>query len=254
MSLLALQRDFRAWLIIGESCEAAKFGAAARAGLGVYQNNYRAQLVACLEDAYARVKAWLGDEPFLAATIAHIEQTHPRDWSLDRYGHDFAETLRTRYPQDPEVAELAWLDRTLADVLVAPDANPLEPDQLAIVDWEHAVLRLTPSLRLGRLTTNSAAIWSALSAGTVPPSVEQLPTPATLLVWRQGFTSCFRTLDGRETQAIEHVRAGRTFGALCANLVGSEGEEAGVRIAGTWLAQWLREGLLVGVEAHRAAE
>jgi hypothetical protein len=248
MSLLALQRDFRAWLITGESSEAAKFGAAARAGLGVYQNNYRAQLVACLEDAYARVKAWLGDEAFLAAAIAHIEQTPPGDWSLDRYGHDFAQTLRTRYPQDPEVSELAWLDRTLSDVLVAPDADPLTPDQLANIDWEHAVLHLRPTLRLGRLTTNSAAIWSALSAGTLPPSVEQLPVPATLLVWRQGFTSCFRTLDEREGQAIEHVRAGRTFGALCTSLVEAEGETEGVKVAGTWLAHWLREGLLAGIE------
>ena len=247
MSLRALQRDFRAWLITGENCEAAKFGAAARAGLDVYQNNYRAQLVAVLEDAYVRVKAWLGDDAFLDAAKAHIDRAPPCDWSLDHYGRDFAETLRARYPQDPEVAELAWLDRTLADVFVAPDADPLEPDQLATVEWEHAVLRLAPSLRLGRLTTNSAAIWSALSAGTQPPGAVLLPAPATLVAWRQGFTSSFRSLDEREAQAIEHVRAGRTFGALCAELVEAVGETEGVKTAGTWLAQWLREGWVVGV-------
>ncbi len=246
MNLLELQRDFRAWLIGGEVEQAAKFGVAARAGLGVYQNNYRAQLVACLQDAYARVKAWLGDEVFLAAAIDYIERTSPSDWTLDRYGQDFAQTLRTRYPQDPEVAELAWLDRTLADVLVGPDTNPLQQDELANVDWEHAVLRLTPTLRLGRVTTNSAAIWSALSASTQPPSVARLAGPATLLVWRQGFTSCFRSLDEREVEAIEHVRAGGTFGALCATLVETVGETEGVKIAGAWLAQWLREGLVVG--------
>jgi Putative DNA-binding domain len=247
MSLLERQRDFRAWLITGESSEAAKFGAAARAGLGVYQNNYRAQLVACLEDAYARVKAWLGDEAFLAAAIDHIDRTPPSDWTLDRYGRNFGETLRARYPQDPEVAELAWLDRTLSDVLVGPDADPLEESQLASVDWEHAVLRLTPTLRVGRSMTNAAAIWSALSAGKVPPNVEQLASPATLMVWRQGFTSCFRTLDEREAEAIERIRAGGTFGALCAKLVETDGETEGVKVAGTWLAAWLREGLVVDV-------
>lgn len=247
MSLLELQRDFGAWLITGEEDEAGKFGTAARAGLGVYQNNYRAQLVACLEDAFARVKAWLGDDAFLAAAIDHIERTPPCHWTLDRYGQDFAETLSARYPDDPEVAELACLDRMLGDVLVGPDADPLDTDELATADWDRAVLHLTPTLRLVRLTTNSAAIWSALSAGTLPPAVERLTAPAMLLVWRQGFTSCFRTLDEREAQAIEHVRASRTFGALCAKLVEAEGESEGVRIAGTWLAQWLREALLVRV-------
>jgi hypothetical protein len=249
MSLLARQRDFRAWLIGGEASAAMKFGAAARAGLGVYQNNYRAQLVACLEDAYARVKAWLGDEAFLAAAIANIERTPPGEWSLDRYGHDFAETLRERYPHDPEVAELAWLDRTLADVLVAADADPLQAHQLENVDWERAVLQFTPTLRIARVTTNAAAIWSALTANTQPPAMQRLRVPATLLVWRQGFTSCFRTLDRREAAAIEHFRAGGTFGALCATLVQSEGEAEGVQLAGTWLAQWLREGLLVALGA-----
>jgi hypothetical protein len=76
--------------------------------------------------------------------------------------------------------------------------------------------------------------------------VELLSAPATLLVWRQHFTSCFRTLDEREAWAVEHIRAGRTFGTLCASLVEKEGEAEGVKIAGTWLAQWLREGLIVG--------
>jgi hypothetical protein len=245
MSLLALQRDFRAWLIGADENAAAKFGAAAHAGLGVYQNNYRAQLVACLEETYARVKAWLGDDAFLAAAIDHIDRTPPSDWTLDRYGHDFPETLRTCYPNDAEVAELAWLDRSLADAFVGPNVETLEAMPLQGADWDHAVLRLTPTLHLGHMTTNAAAIWSALSAGSTPPSVA-LPR-STLLVWRREFTSCFRTLDDQETRAIELCRNGRTFGELCAMLVDGNGEAEGVKIAGTWLAQWLRERLVVAV-------
>jgi hypothetical protein len=246
MSLITRQRDFRAWLITGDEDIAASFGAAARAGLGVYQNNYRAQLVACLEDTYARVKAWLGDDAFLAAAIDHIEHSPPCDWTLDRYGQDFAETLRRRYPNDPEVAELAWLDRSLADAFVGPDAATLEAIPPDGVDWDHAVLCLTPTLRLRHMTTNCAAIWSALSAGAAPPCAA--PTRATVLVWRRQFTACFRSLDDREAQAIEHVRNGRTFGELCAMLVEADGEADGVKIAGTWLAQWIRERLVVAVK------
>ena len=49
MSLLALQRDMRAWLICEDTPAAKRLGVDAAAGLRVYQNNYRAQLVACLE-------------------------------------------------------------------------------------------------------------------------------------------------------------------------------------------------------------
>ncbi len=245
MSLLAVQRDFRAWLLSADEDIAANFGAAAHAGLGVYQNNYRAQLVACLEETYARVKGWLGDDAFLGAAIEHIERAPPCDWTLDRYGQEFAETLGRRYPHDPEIAELAWLDRSLADAFSGPDAETLEAMPLESVDWNHAVLVLTPTLHLGHMTTNAAAIWSALSGGAVPPSVER--TSTTLLVWRREFTSCFRTLDEHEAQAIEQLRNGRTFGEVCAMLVEANGEADGVKLAGTWLAQWLRERLIVAV-------
>lgn len=245
MSLLARQHEFRGWLITGDEDIAASFGAAARAGLGVHQNNYRAQLIACLEDTYARVKAWLGDEAFLAAAIDHIEHSPPCDWTLDRYGLDFIETLRRRYPNDPEIAELAWLDRSLADAFVGPDAATLEAIPSEGVDWDRAVLCLTPTLQLRHMTTNSAPIWSALSAGAAPPSVA--PSSATVLVWRREFTACFRSLDDHEAQAIEHARNGRTFGELCAMQVLANGEADGVKIAGAWLAQWIRERLVVAV-------
>lgn len=249
MTLLALQRDVRNWLTTGAESVADRFGPGSRAGLGVYQNNYRAQLVACLAETFARVQAWLGDEAFLAAAAEHIDASPPNDWTLDRYGREFAHTLRVRYPQDPEVAELAWLDRALADAFVGQDAEAVSAHSLAAIDWDRAVLRFTPTLQLGQVITNSTAIWSALSAGDIPPTLEPLPQPAAVLVWRKGFTSCFRTLDAVEERAIAHTQSGGTFGALCALLVATAGESAGVKMAGEFLAQWLRDELIVGVDA-----
>ena len=60
MNLLNLQRDFQSWLRT-ESAEAAeRFGAPARAGLAVYLNNYRSQLLACLTESFPAVRAWVG--------------------------------------------------------------------------------------------------------------------------------------------------------------------------------------------------
>ena len=248
MTLLELQRDMRAWLTTGTEDTMFGFETSARAGLDVYQNNYRAQLVACLSETFQRVKAWLGDEDFLAAAVSHIQSSPPSNWTLDHYGRNFAESLLARYAGDPEVAELAWLDRALADAFVGPDIEPVPPHSLAAIDWDRAVLRFTPTLQIGHVLTNSTMIWSALSAGSTPPAVERLPNATAALVWRKEFTSCFRTLTSKEARAVAHIQSGASFGALCAMLVTTEGEIAGLKMAGEFLAQWLRDGLIVRVD------
>jgi ribosomal protein L11 methylase PrmA len=245
MTLLSLQREMRAWLT-GDEKAASCFGAAARAGLAVYQNNYRAQLMTCLTDKFERTMAWLGDDAFRFAAVQHIDETSPHDWTLDNYGSDFPQTLQALYPNDLEVAELAWLDLALAAAFVGPDSKPVSSQSLTTIDWHRAVLQFTPTLRIGHALTNSTAIWSALSSSKTPPPVVALPQPVIVLVWRKQMTSCFRTLDANESAAIAHVRHGGTFGALCSMLVATEGDAEGVRIAGELLAQWLRDELVVG--------
>jgi Putative DNA-binding domain len=247
MTLLALQRDMRTWLTTGTQSAAARFEPSALTGLGVYQNTYRAQLVACLEETFQRVKTWLGEDEFLAAAAQQIETSPPSDWTLDRYGRDFPQTLRARYPQDPEVAELAWLDRALADTFAGPDVEPASLRSLATIDWDRAVLQLTPTLIVGQVLTNSPAIWSALSAEHMPPVVATLSKPAAVLVWRNGFTPCLRTLDSTEERALAHTRSAGTFGALCAMFVATVGDSEAAKAAGELLAQWLRDGLIVAV-------
>ena len=45
------------------------------------------------------------------------------------------------------------------------------------------------------MTTNAAAIWTALSQSETPPAVALLPAPATILIWRHDLTPSFRTLE-----------------------------------------------------------
>lgn len=247
MSLAMLQRDFRSWLVNGSDVAAARIGPAAQPGLLVYQNNYRSQLVDCLEDAFFRVKLWLGDTDFLAATVAHIDRVPPSAWTLDAYPRHFPETLTALYPDDPEVAELAWLDQALAEAFAGRDASPLAPEALGDVDWDRATLHLAPTIGIATVKTNAAAIWSALSAGETPPAAARLADPATLLVWRHGFTPCFRTIDRDEHVALRQILAEPCFAMLCTALIGHLGEAEGIASAGACLAQWLDDGLLVGV-------
>ena len=246
MNLAQLQHTFRSWLV-SASDESAQSLGNHHAGLAVYQNNYRAQLVGCLEQAFPNLRCWLGEDAFLAASITHIDNHPPHAWTLDAYPEGFYATLKAVFPRNPDVHELAWIEAALNDAFVAADAQPLALETLAELDWDTAVLHLTPSLRCHGLSTNAEAIWSALWQDAPAPEAVMLEQAGGLLVWRRQFTSRLRQVDVQELQALQHVQADGRFAGLCEWLVQRLGEEAGVMQAGEYLAGWLGSELIVGV-------
>jgi Putative DNA-binding domain len=248
MSLLALQRDMRAWLVDEDLAAAQRLGTGAQAGLRVYQNNYRSQLVACLEESFAHTREWLGGTAFRKAAVAHIDRVPPSSWTLDAYPREFPATLAMLYPEDADVSELAWIEYALGEAFVGPDVTALTVDDLVAVDWDSAILRFTPTLAIGDLTTNAAAIWSALAEREVPPAVELLREAGAVAVWRQGVIAQFRATDQAERQALLAAHNGLYFADFCDAMVGSLGESAGIARAGALLGQWVREGMIAVIE------
>jgi hypothetical protein len=244
MTLLALQREFRSWLTAESVDAGARLEADPAPGLSVYLNNYRSSLMGCLAESFPVTRAWLGDEAFEAAAANHIDRQPPHSWTLDAYAIDLPDTVALRYPEDPEIADLARLECALGLAFVGPDADPIDPTTLAAIDWDTAVLRFIPTFQLLDVTTNAAAIWSAITAEEQPPAAELLLEPARIAIWRNALTPAFRTIDVDETAAIALMTSGRSFGALCATLVDRHGEENGPAMAGAFLGQWLRDGIV----------
>lgn len=252
MSLADIQRDFHAWLSHGAPDAEPHVPEPARRGLAVYHHAYRANLVDCLSDSYERTHAWLGDEAFDATARRHIEEHPSRSWTLGDYGAGFSETLAGLYPEDPEVAELAWLDWTLRRAFDGPDSPALDTASLGEIDWEDALLRIAPTMSVRRLATNAAAIWSALAAKTEPPAPLRLDSAAAVTVWRQGFSPRFLTVSDSERHALGLAMAGLPFGDICDELTEDfPDDEAATAFVGAMLARWLAEGVVVGVEAYR---
>lgn len=239
MTLLAVQRDFRDALL-GSADDAAP-------GLAVYHYAYRAQLIECLRETFEKLHAWLGEDAFSQAALRHITDHPPHGWTLGAYGAGFDMTLSRLYPDDPEVAEMAWLEWSLSTAFSGRDAVPFVAECLPTVDWDRARLAFAPTVGLGKVRTNVGAIWSALSAGIIPPEANILPESAALLVWRHDYSPSFRTIDKDEALALTRMLAGATFGDLCALQIERLGSEEGVRRAGTLLGQWLHDGLITGV-------
>jgi Putative DNA-binding domain len=252
MKLLALQRSLKAHILQDAPGADPVFTAGGIAGLAVYHNAYRAQLIACLRDTYEKTWAWLGDEQFDGAARDYVLATPPSNWTLDAYGETFPAFLQDRFREDPEVGELARLDWALRRAFDGEDATPLDPETLEALDWERSTLLLAPTLTLHPVTTNAAAIWGALAEETVPPGVEPLPQPASLRVWRAGLSPQYRTIEPLEAAAIGRVVAGEPFGAVCE--VVSEGldEEAATLAIGSMLSLWIQDQLIVGAEVGTA--
>jgi hypothetical protein len=243
MSLIALQREFRASLL-------AERGDTVSPGLAVYHHAYRAQLVDCLRETFPQLRKWLGDEEFTEAGLAHIERVPPHSWTLGAYGKRLDQTVAALYPDDAEVAELAWLEWSLSCAFAGPDAPAVPAETLSDTDWDKARLVFVPTFALGTVRTNIGSIWSALAADKKPPPVETLPEPAPLIIWRHDFSPSFRTIDDEELDAIAQMRGGATFGDLCNTTVARLGADEGVEQAGLFLGQWLRDGLIAGINAR----
>jgi hypothetical protein len=249
MMLADLQRDFQAWLVAATPAASLGGDARALAGLAVYQNNYRAQLMGCLEQSYPKLRAWLGEEAFRSAAITHIDSHPPHAWTLDAYAEGFDRTLIALFPDNPDVHELAWIEHALGAAFIAPDADSVPPAALARLDWDTAVLGVTPSLRGMVATTNAEQVWSALWAGETPPDGAMLEQPGGLLVWRRGYTSCLKQVDMLEREALLRLQADGGFAGLCDWLAERLGEADGVASAGELLANWLAGELISTIHA-----
>lgn len=254
MNLANIQGGFHAMLAGGAEPLPAS-GVPTGAGRAVYQNNYRVQLVSCLEESYPLLRAFIGEEAFLHAAAVHIRRCPPHAWTLDAYGDNFGDTLQALFPDNPDVHELAWIELALGQAFVSADAAPVAADALAAIDWDCARLQLTPTLHLRAAVTNSADVWFALrdadvgaagDAALPRPESEMLPAPGGLLVWRRGFTSCLRALDATEFAALTQLQRDGSFVGLCAMLVERLGEEQGIASAGAMLADWLGSELITG--------
>ncbi len=248
MNLAQLQRRFQNWLVSASDDAASELAGHQRAGLHVYQNNYRAQLVGSLQQSYRQVRAWMGDDAFHYAAVSHIERHPPHAWTLDAYGDEFELTLRELFPHNPDIHELAWIELALSSAFVARDAQPVTAAALATADWDTARLRFTPSLLSTLVTTNAEEIWWAMSGGKQRPEGQMLAQPSALLVWRRGFVSCLRAIDTLELAALRLAQENGSFVAVCELLVERLGETAGLAKAGALLADWMGSELITGID------
>ena len=216
---------------------------------GVYRNAYVARLAEILGEDYKQVHAYLGDESFAKLAAAYIA-ANPSDQRNARwFGRHFPAFVHSQgaYAAHPEIAELAELEKALADAFDGPDAEPLRIDALATIQpeaWPQLIF--TPHPAAIRLTfrTNAADIWCALKDETAPPTPKTLPEPQAIVVWRQDFMARFRPLPSEEAMMWHEAAKGVRFGVLCEMVATFAGEDGAELRAASYLKGWVDSGML----------
>ncbi len=254
------QAEFIAHVLDEERAQPEHWTERQRAGLAVYRNNYRAALVDALRDTYERTARWVGEDAFERAAAHHVITSPPASWTLDDAGAEFDETLAALFANDPEVAELAWLEWSMQCAFTAKDAEPLDVEGFTSAtsgfgeeDWSGMRLTFAPGFTLREVDHDIAVLWNALAQDEFDNPDIVLAAPRYCLVWREGLRPTFALVETLEGEALAALAGGATYAGACTLLVERLGEEEGIAKAGGLLGRWVGEGLLTGISGAQSS-
>jgi len=254
-SLKDIQDEFQRGILAGDDAILAEVNDSAKEErkvlFGVYRNAYVARLAEILGEDYEQVHAYLGDRAFANLVRAYIAGNPSDQRSARWFGRHmpaFIAKSRT-FADHPEVAELAALEKALADAFDGPDAEALRLSDLAELPpeaWPALELKPHPTAIRLTFTTNAAEIWTALKNETAPPKPTRLPEPQALLVWREGFMARFKPLTTEEAMMWDEAAKGVRFSVLCEMVATFAGEDEAELRAASYLKSWVELGTLAG--------
>lgn len=256
-SLAELQSDFQKAILAGEDHILALIPPNSRTTVdvlfGVYRNAYAGRLVGVIANDHEYLKAYVGDDYFdtmaRAYIAAHPSHTQNARWFADGLP-DFLSCTEP-YAFNPQLGELARLERALGSAFDAPDAPVITLKDLQAIDpndWERLVFTAHPSVRLLTHAANALAIWSALRADETPPDLEHLDPPQRCLVWRHALTPMVRALPPDEAMLWIEATKGVPFGQLCELLAVFDNPDTAPLRAAQVLQGWLAAGVLTKAE------
>jgi hypothetical protein len=260
MSLAALQAKFQAAIlgldgdqnILTEIKPSRQLEPKAR--FGVYAGAYRLRLAGFLAEDFKVLHNALGDEGFHALREAYIDATPSRHRNARWYARDLPDFMQATAPwnESRSLIDFARLERAMADAFDAADAAACPVAALAALapeDWPRVRFAFHESAMVLTLAKGIAAAFEAAAAETACPEPDETQDEF-LLVWRNGEAQVvYRELIAAEAMALSEALAGKSFGNICALLQFHDEADADAIAAraGSYLAQWFADGLVIEI-------
>lgn len=220
--------------------------------LDLYANAYFYRLLDAARATFPRLARLAGGAPFHDLMTDFVLECPSNAPDLRRLGERLPAFLRCHAlgRARPLLPELAQLELALASALDAEDAEPLTRAELARLPlelWTSLALELVPSARPLWVLHDLASVVRRCDAGALEGAdeapVDEAPASEglCLLVYRAGHAVHFRSASPLEALALESLRAGTRFGALCERLA-QRGAEPQSLLG--LLERWVDDGLL----------
>lgn len=204
----------------------------AMAGLAVYRNTATKGRIDALQANYPTIARMTGDDWFRAAARAFVAEAPGDDPAMAAYGEGFPDWLERFAPawDLPYLPPVARLDRAWTEAHLAPDAEPLTPDQAARPGLALAgvVVSLHPSARLFRFDWSAPSLWLAHRYPEIGGELEWRRETEALIVWRPGMEVTARRISPAEHAFLQVCRLGRPLGAAAA---AARGAAPGVNVS-----------------------
>lgn len=256
-ALQKLQGDFQHCVLSRSSDMHGQVVGTARAGaserVDVYVEGYRLRLLEVLEDNFPGLRALLGNEEFDRCGRAYIDAHPSRHPSVREFSRQVSAFLRRHpdYSSRAALAEMADFELAQADVFDAADAEIATIETLASLSpesWPGMRFTLHPSARTLALSWNIPAVWSALDQDEEPESLAAAEEPTHWLLWRRELNTHWRSLGADEAWALQAVREGADFAALCEGLCQWHEESDVALQAASLLKRWITDGVISHIE------
>jgi hypothetical protein len=258
--LAELQAALQGDIMRGETTSLSRLSVPASvspaARLHVYQHAYVARLTEILGEDYDTTWSFLGDENFHELTVDYVRDYPSHTRNARWFGHRFPDFLAShpKLAAVPAVAEIAGLERALADAFDAPDAAVVTHDDLAAIgagNVEDLLFVLHPSVAVLGLATNAYDIFNALRGDAPLPAPRTRDDKAWVVVWRPDLTCRHAALGREEGILLDHVRQGYDFARLCeVSAMTGDADTAAARMAG-YVRNWIALGLISGLGCGR---
>jgi hypothetical protein len=217
------------------------------ARVDIYANMYFYRILDALREDFPATLAVLGDDNFHNLVTGYILEYPPTEPSISHCGRFLADYLRDHPMRDraPFVADLAKLERSIAEVFQGRDATSLNPDSLRAIapgEWPAMKLSLHPSTQILALEWRVSELVRAVEEHREWKAAEQ--NAVKVLVWRNHARVYYRDLESPEADAVGAIAQGATFADICDVVASKAGDDDPVAAINRMLARWLSDNLL----------
>ena len=234
------------------------WGNSQAAGLAVYRGNYRSALIDALTNTFERTARYVGESAFRQASVHHALSNPPSGWTIDEAGAGFDTTCAQLFADNPEVAEIAWLEWAMLQVSTSHDSNALGPADFGVAsaefgdeDWMGLQVVIQPRAATRLVASNLTGLWNALEDEGQDMPQPLLDAPQGCIGWREEERPTFILTEPDNANAFAAMQSGASYGDVIGILAGEDADGDAIQNAamraGSFLGEWLQEGLVVGL-------